>query len=281
MKLSNLLKAIVLILVILMISQPALCASEIVVTLGNNLNQSQKDEMLDYFEVDKDDAEIIAVTNEEERQQLEGLVSSSVIGKRAISCAYVEILNDGSGVDVDTNNITVVTEQAYANALVTAGIKDAKVKAAAPFPVSGTAALTGLFKAYEKATGKEIPQDSKEVATEELAQTATIGEEEGNPKAVSQLIQNLKEKVLTQDITDPQDLKKLIEDEAKKLGLSLSNDQIEKIISLLTKIKDLNIDISSYQKQLNKYVDTSKFNDVWKTVEQFFVNLWDKLMDVF
>ncbi len=104
-------------------------------------------------------------------------------------------------------------------------------------------------------------------------------------KALDALLKNQdiarKEKVLTQDITDPQDLKKLIEDEAKKLGLSLSNDQIEKIISLLTKIKDLNIDISSYQKQLNKYVDTSKFNDVWKTVEQFFVNLWDKLMDVF
>ncbi len=42
----------------------------------------------------------------------------------------------------------------YISALATAGITDARIIVASPFEVSGTAALTGVYKAYEDMTGK-------------------------------------------------------------------------------------------------------------------------------
>ena len=60
--------------------------------------------------------------------------------------------------DVTTSNITWCTPEMYISALATAGITDAKVVVAAPFEVSGTAALTGVYKAYEDMTGKKLDQ---------------------------------------------------------------------------------------------------------------------------
>ena len=88
-------------------------------------------------------------------------MSDDKIGKRTISSAYVELLEKGEGIEVDTHNITWVTREMYANALVTAGVENAKVIAAAPFKVSGTGALTGIMKAFEAVTGKELDEEAK------------------------------------------------------------------------------------------------------------------------
>ena len=61
----------------------------------------------------------------------------------------------------DRKNINWVTDAMYTNALITAGVKDAEIQITAPFKVSGTAALTGLMKAYETASNKQIPEEVK------------------------------------------------------------------------------------------------------------------------
>lgn len=60
---------------------------------------------------------------------------------------------------VNTSHITYCTSQMYISALATAGITDAKITVTAPFDVSGTAALTGVYKAYEDITGHEARRD--------------------------------------------------------------------------------------------------------------------------
>lgn len=75
---------------------------------------------------------------------------------------YITILDDGSGLNVSTKNINWCTEQMYKNALTTAGITDADVKVTAPFEVSGTAALTGIYKAYEDITGNSLSSLAKD-----------------------------------------------------------------------------------------------------------------------
>ena len=77
------------------------------------------------------------------RGSIWGLVSDDKIGERTISSAYVELLDKGEGIDVQTHNITWVTRN-VCQRLVTAGVENAKVIAAAPFKVSGTGALTGI-----------------------------------------------------------------------------------------------------------------------------------------
>lgn len=181
----------------------AQAAEDEVVSLGANLDPQQKQEMLDLFGVSGDEVAVLEVTNQEERQYLEGVISDTQIGTRAISSVYVGIKDDGSGIDVQTKNITYVTERTYGNALVTAGISDADIYAAAPFPVSGTAALTGIFKAFEVATGEEIPEEAKRVATEELVDTAEIGEEVDDQSGVAELIQRAKEEIIDRGLSDP------------------------------------------------------------------------------
>ena len=75
-----------------------------------------------------------------------------MIGTRALSSVTVEQKDDGNGVNVTTQNISYCTSGMYRNALITAGIKNADVKVAGPFKISGTAALVGVMKAYEEVT---------------------------------------------------------------------------------------------------------------------------------
>lgn len=72
----------------------------------------------------------------------------------------------------------------YLNALMTAGVKDAKVYVTAPFEVSGTAALTGLIKAYEVSSDEAISEDVKQVANQELVTTSELGDKIGNENAL-------------------------------------------------------------------------------------------------
>ena len=108
-----------------------------VVSLGANLDKDQRQQMLDLFGVREGDAEIIETSNKEEREYLQGLVSQDKIGSRAISSAYVEILDEGEGIQVETHNISWVTKEMYANAMVTAGLENARVIAAAPLRCLG------------------------------------------------------------------------------------------------------------------------------------------------
>ena len=53
-----------------------------VVTLGANLTQEQKNTMLKYFGVNKDEVVLLEVNNQEERKYLEGVATESQLGKK-------------------------------------------------------------------------------------------------------------------------------------------------------------------------------------------------------
>src|SRR5690606_22889712 len=107
---------------------------------------------------------------------------------------------------------------------VTAGIKDARIIVSSPFEVSGTAALTGIIKAFENITGQEISEEEKEVASEEIAKTALLGNEIGQEKA-QELINNVKIYIIDNNIKDKASIKKVVEKIAKDLGIELTKEQ--------------------------------------------------------
>lgn len=249
--------------------------SSTVVTLGEDLNSEQKNQMLELFNVEKDEVAIIEVNNQEERQYLEDVASEKQLGTRTISSAYVDMLDKGSGIDVETYNITWVTEEMYESALVTAGVNDAKIIAAAPFPVSGTGALTGVLKAFEKATGKKIDEEQKKVANEEVYQTGELGEDIGKDKA-GELIRVVKEEVISQDIKNPEDIKNIIIEIAGDLNINLNEKQTEDISKLMEKISNLDLNTEEIKNQLKnigkKLDDTIKNNEEVKS-------LLDRILD--
>ncbi|HBT49616.1 MAG TPA: DUF1002 domain-containing protein [Caldanaerobacter subterraneus] len=236
-----------------------------IVTLGSDLTPSQQQEMLKYFGVEGKQVKIIKVTNEEERKYLEGLVPDKEIGTRAISSAYLQLLPEGEGILVDTHNITWVSKEMYANAMITAGIKDARVVVAAPFKVSGTAALTGIMKAFEEATGKKLSEEAKKTANEELVITGKLAEKVGEEKA-AELLEKVKKEVIEKRLTDENEIANVIKEVASKLNINLTEDQISQIVQLMKKINQLNLDIETVKKQLEKIgADVEKIK---KTVEE-------------
>ncbi|KDR96719.1 Uncharacterized protein YpuA, DUF1002 family [Peptoclostridium litorale DSM 5388] len=245
---------IALALILIATSFSAYADSFKTVSIGVDLSQSQREQMLDFFGVSQDEAMIVTVTNDEEREYLSGIASESAIGQKAISCSYVEPLGEGSGLDVSVSNLTWVSEEMIANSLATAGVKDAKVVAGAPFKVSGTAALTGVMKGFEKATGKKLDVEAKDAANREMITTGELAQEIGKDQAVK-LMNDIKQEVLENKIKDTDDIRTIIEKIAQHNGVKLSEDQINQIIDVMQRISKLDIDIKEISKQLKGISD--------------------------
>ncbi|MGF9962978.1 DUF1002 domain-containing protein [Bacillus rhizoplanae] len=226
---------------------------ESIVTLGENLTEQQKQQLLEEMKAPKD-AQIITVSNAEEHKYLDGIVPNAQIGTKAISSSMITYTKKGSGLVVQAHNINWVTDAMYTNALITAGVKDANIYITAPFKVSGTAALTGLMKAYETTSKKEIPDEVKKVANEEMVQTAKLGDQIGNDKAV-QLVANVKQEIAKEQPKTTEDLRSLIKKVADQLGITLTDEQLNNLVTLFEKMKNLNIDWNQVSNQLNKAKD--------------------------
>lgn len=242
--------ALSLIMLVCLLPLAAYAGQKEVVSLGADLTPQQKEAMLKEFGVSPKEVEIIEVTIQDVRQYLPGATREQ-IGTKAISSAHVKLLPAGEGISVDTHNVTLVTEEMYANALVTAGVKDAQVKVAAPFKVTGTTALTGIMKAFEAAAGVKLDDQAKQTANEELNLTQNMGQEIGQDKAV-QLIRDVKQQVLQRQIKTPEDIRRVIHEVANQLGLTLSEEQVDQILALMKKISQLNLNVDSILTQLDK-----------------------------
>ncbi|HHU33126.1 MAG: DUF1002 domain-containing protein [Zhaonellaceae bacterium] len=221
-----------------------------VVSLGADLSAEQKEAILKEFGVSENEVNIIEVSIQDVQKYLKG-ASKSQIGTKAISSAYVKLLPEGEGLFVDTHNVTAVSKEMYANAMVTAGVKDAEVKVAAPFKVTGTTALTGIMMAFEEATGKKLDDAAKETANEELELTQNIGDEIGKEKA-TELIQKVKREILKQKIETPEDMRQVIINIANELNIKLTDEQVDQILKLMEKISKLDLNVDTIVKQLDK-----------------------------
>ncbi|MED3664510.1 DUF1002 domain-containing protein [Geobacillus stearothermophilus] len=239
----------------MLLAFPAIAAADaapgdVIVTLGENLTAEQKQKVLEEMKA-PGGAQTITVSNAEEHKYLDGLIPKAQIGTRAISSSMITIGEPGSGLHVETHNITWVTKEMYTNALITAGVKDADIYITAPFPVSGTAALTGLMKAYEISSDKVIPDDVKKVANEEMVQTAKLADSIGADKAVA-LLAKIKEEIANNPPQTDADLRALIEKIANDLGITLSADEINALVSLFHKMQNADINWDQVNDQLSK-----------------------------
>lgn len=263
---------------------PALAvdAGEARAVIGANLTEEQISAVYSNFGVKRGDVTELRVTNADERKYLEGYVEDSVIGTNSISCVYIEVLEAGEGLDVTTSNINWCTSQMYVSALGTAGITDAKIIVAAPFEVSGTAALTGVYMAYEDITGETLDETAKLVSTQELTLTAELAEKIGSYDSV-EIVNELKLLLgETKNMTDEQ-LRREIESIASDLGVSLTDTQISQLISLCRSLEKLN------PEQLKEKVESvqntiAKLGQAKETVSNFFEgvkNVWNSIVDFF
>ena len=215
-------------------------AGEARAVIGANLDQAQVAGVYADFGIERGSVKEIIVTNADEREYLEGLVDEKKIGIVALSCVYIKLLEEGSGLSIEANNINWCTEQMYINALTTAGITDAKVIVSAPFAVSGTAALTGVYKAYEDITGKSLSDLAKLVGVEELVVTGQLAEYIGSEEAAA-LINELKNILdITESMSDS-DVKKEIKKLADQYNVQVTDSQVDQLLGLCRQMEKLDV----------------------------------------
>ena len=280
--------SILLVCSLLIGAVPALAvdAGEARAVIGANLTEEQIADVYANFGIERGSVTELRVTNADERKYLEGYVDESIIGTNSISCVYIEVLEEGEGLDVTTSNINWCTSQMYVSALATAGITDAKIIVAAPFEVSGTAALTGVYLAYEDITGQELDETAKLVSTQELTLTAELAEQIGSYDSV-EIVNELKLLLgETKNMTDDELRAERISI-ASDLGVTLTDTQIDQLISLCRSLEKLDPEqlkekVESVQNTIAKlgqakekvtgFIESVK--NVWNSVVDFFKNLF-------
>ncbi|PTX59337.1 uncharacterized protein YpuA (DUF1002 family) [Melghirimyces profundicolus] len=224
---------------------------ETVVTLGQDLTPQQKEQILQEMNVDNN-VKQITVTNEEEHRYLGQYLDEATIGSRALSSAKITLTEKGSGIQVETNNISTITDQMYANALVTAGVKDAEVYVTAPMEVSGTAGLTGILKAFEAAAGKNITEEQKQVANEEMVRTSELGQSIGDKEKAVEFMNRVKDEIAQEQPQSAKEVRDIIVNVAGDMNINLNDQDIERITNLMVKFSELNIDWDSLSSQLDQ-----------------------------
>lgn len=258
-----------------------------VLALGADLNEEQCAAVFSAMEISEEEAgfyETIYITNDMEHTYLDASLGADVVGKRSLSSVLLIPQESGTGLDVETHNINYCTIAMYRNALLTAGVEDAKVIVAAPSPISGTAALIGAVKAYEAYSGESVNEDAFSVATDELVLTGELTNELENidPDKVSELIAYLKQYIAEHGLDDPQKLEELVRQTAAEMGLELTDEQVTKIVHLLLKLSKLEIDpaklVDQAKELYNKLDDLGIQVDrekVGNFITRFIASIWE------
>lgn len=261
-----------------------------IVTIGANLDETQRKSVLDFFGVDENSVQIIEINNEMEREYLEGILPDSVIGTRTISCSYTMPTTSG-GIQVKTANLNVVTDGMLANALLTSGIENCQVVATAPFEVSGTGALTGVFKAYETSSETELSEDKKKLATEELVITGDLINEIANNTG-SDIVKDENGEPLTDDegnyiqqITEAQILALIVDIKVEIINGNLTEERVKEIVDKhlaeykITLQDETYAKLVDYLSRLSSIDYSDSVKDNLNNLSESFIGSIDKIFD--
>ena len=240
-------KWLFLLLTMVMLSAGSLTAEAAgkgVLALGADLSDSQKATVLSEMgltDADLTSYDVIYITNDMEHQYLDSSLGASVVGTHSLSSVLLVPQESGAGLSVETHNVNYCTIAMYRNALLTAGVQDAKVIVAAPMPISGTAALIGAVKAYETYSGTTVSDSVLETAADELVLTGQLSEDLDSEK-ISDLIAYLKQQIAENHLDDPDKLADLVRQADEEMGVTLTDEQVAQIVDLLLKLSKLDID---------------------------------------
>ncbi len=255
--------------------------------LGANLTPEQQNIVLSLLGINPAelaDYDVIYITNEEEHQYLGDYVAADKIGTRSLSSVLVVKRDKGNGINITTKNISYCTIGMYKNALITAGITDADIIVAGPSPISGTAALVGVMKAYSDMTGEKVTEESMDTALNELVLTGELARTVGDSEKAEELIAYLKQEVIGERLKSEGDIREAINKACQEFNIELSEDEILQLVDLLHKIGKLDLDLDSIKDQAKELYDKisqidaggffDKVADFFRSIVDFFKGLF-------
>lgn len=264
-----------------------------IVVYGANLSEAERETVKTALRVDEEpEVDEITVAGAD----LVKYIKNSNASSRMYSSAKITRQDEGKGLVISIvtpENITQVTAEMYANAMLTAGIEDAIVEVAAPKAVTGHSALVGIYKAYEVKTGETLDIERTDVANEELSVATTIAENAGvSDEQVANLLTEIKKQIAEKAPATKEEVQQIVEEQLTKLEINLSEKDRQLLVDLMDQIRNLNIDFSKWSEQLSDLSQTieDKFGSLsdlvqdegfWASVKNFFTNLIDTISSWF
>ncbi|MFC5602132.1 DUF1002 domain-containing protein [Sporosarcina koreensis] len=258
-----------------------------IVVMGANLTDAEKESVKKSLKVEENaEVEEITVDGNDLVKYIKGGNSQA----RMYSSAKITRQDEGKGLVINIvtpDNITQVTNEMYATAMMTAGIVDAVVEVAAPKPVTGHSALVGIYKAYE-VSGETLDTERTDVANDELNLATKFAKDSGiDQDKVAELLTEIKKEIADNKPATKEEVEKIVNDQLKKLNIELSEDDRQLLIDLMDRIRNLDIDFGKLSEQLSDMATTikEKFGEIdpgfWDKVKQFFADLFDSIKSWF
>lgn len=261
-----------------------------IVVYGANLSEAEKETVKTALRVNEEpEIDEVTVSGEDLVQYIKNSNASS----RMYSSAKITRQEEGKGLTISIvtpENITEVTAEIYANAMVTAGIEDAIVEIAAPKPVTGHSALVGIYKAYEVKTGEKLDIERTDVANEELNVATSIADSAGiSDERIAELLTEIKKVIAEQKPVTREEVEKIVSDQLSRLQINLSETDRQLLVDLMDRIRGLDIDFSKLSSQLTDLSKTieEKFAPIlqdegfWNGVKNFFNKLIETISSWF
>ena len=260
------LSIILLILLTVGLLLPTAIASEndIVITYGETTynNQDYKNIVDTYFSTEASihEAMIKVITADEVNEVSAGITHKTYGSDQIFSSALLDLSeSDELVVDVDTTKITVITAKMYFSALESAGITQGHVVVTSPVPSTGESALAGVMNCYEDATGVEIPEEVKEVANEEIQTESQIIENNNiSSNELSDVVEQVKEEVEKNDMTQPEEVKEVINEVTNNYNIELNVDDVDNLANVISKEQSLQGSAEQVEEQLENSIGESQ-----------------------
>lgn len=194
-------------------------------------------------------------------------ISSTITGKQynsnqIFSSALVNLNDNGNlKVTVDKSKITTITGNMYLSALKSSGITSGHVYVTSPVTATGESALTSIMNSYEVVTEVEIPDTVKKAANNEIYTQAEIVKESNvSADDLSNLVDDVKEKVQEENITDQPTIVNIINNYTIKYNINITDSDIENLAESIVQLQNAQEDIENYQTELNNALNSTNAN---------------------
>ena len=277
-----------------------------ILSFGSSLTKNEEAALRDYFGV-SDEMKAIYVDNATAIKQL-GLAPDALDNYTGgwYSSAYVKLTDQG-GVQVNSKNVSLVTNEMFTNALITSGILNCEVIVSAPFMVTGESALAGILAGAEEIMGESLSEENKAVAQEEIDTTLEIADEilkdEGNEitdkgdssTVASGIINDIKEQVI-KDSPNSTQIGQIIVNVTNNYGVELSEETQARVQNLMEEVNNLDIEYNDIKDTMQnignsiseslkeagiKLQESGIFEKIGNWISDFFKNLVDWVKGLF
>lgn len=261
-----------------------------IVVYGANLSAEEKEYVKMALRVEQDpEFDEVSISG----QDLVKYIKNSNSNSRMYSSAKITRQEEGKGLTISIvtpENITQVTAEMYATAMLTAGITDAIVEVAAPKPVTGHSALVGIYKAYELKSGETLDIERTDVANEELSVATDLASKSGvSEDQVAELLTQIKKTIAEKNPATREEVEQIVTDQLNKLNINLSESDLDGLVDLMNRISKLDIDFGKLSDQLTSLSKSfeEKFGAIlqdegfWQGVKNFFTKLIDTISSWF